>query len=919
MIDGVAAPEHGGAHWNPRVHPEFEVISELELDVARSQELRRLGFAAAHVVPDDGIFRGVSALVCLSDGPRNRRLVRDRVAQHVAFQRGQGRDAYPNSLMGVIALVRQTLIDAAWQRDARVAYDKAPGDLERPEHNAALTALEPAIGRRQPVCFAVRSDLDALRALRLAKEFDLDVWLRGSGYEYRRLDDLAGTRLIVPVTFPDAPQVQSLEDAARVSLRALHAWDRAPTNPARLAKAGIPFSLTSAAPKDRSKFFARMRRAIERGLPVDAALRALTLASAELFGVADRLGSIATGKIANLVLTDGDLFAKGTHIVETWVDGKPYEVDGRPPVDPRGAWQATLENGAPFVLTIAGELSTLRASLHRVAPEQPKGERPKGEKPAPKTSKPVEARAVKLDVRRLGVVLPGSFVGHQGSVRLSAAIDGDTMHGSGEWPDGVRFGWSATRAKRPEPKARPTLVVGALSKDAIERPEGAFGRTSPPKEPATVVVRDATIWTSAEAGKIDHGTLLVQNGRITAVGDKVTVPEGALVIDAKGKHVTAGLIDAHSHTAISGGVNEGTQAVTAEVRIQDVINPDDMNLYRQLAGGLTSANLLHGSANPIGGQMQVIKLRWGADLGGLVFDGAAPGIKFALGENVKQSNWGDGFNTRYPQSRMGVEQILRDRFQAAREYVQDWQSWNEGKTQGRLPPRRDLELEALAEILAGKRMVHCHSYRQDEILMLMRVAEDFGFRIGTLQHILEGYKVAEVIKKHGAMASTFSDWWAYKYEVIDAIPYNGALMHKLGIVTSFNSDSAELARRMNLEAAKAVKYGGVSESEALRFVTLNPAKQLHVDKRVGSLEVGKDADFVIWSGHPLSTYTVCEQTWIDGRKYFDRADDAQERQAVVAERARLIQKILAERRKRAAAKRKSAGEKVGQQHGEGGR
>jgi imidazolonepropionase-like amidohydrolase len=376
------------------------------------------------------------------------------------------------------------------------------------------------------------------------------------------------------------------------------------------------------------------------------------------------------------------------------------------------------------------------------------------------------------------------------------------------------------------------------------------------------------------------------------VGAGLDAPPGAEVIDARGKHITPGLIDHHSHTAIRGAVNEGTHNVTAEVRIGDVINSEDLNIYRELAGGLTVANLLHGSANAIGGQKALIKLRWGEPPGGLLFEGATPGIKFALGENPKQSNWGDRYTTRFPQTRMGVEQSIREAFLAARNYMDEWAEWKTMPRRQRrreIPPRRDLQLETLAEILRGERLIHCHAYRQDEILMLLRVAEDFGFRIGSFEHVLEGYKVADEVAAHGAGASMFSDWWAYKFEVYDAIPYNGALMWDRGAIVAFNSDSSELARRLNLEAAKAVKYGGVPEEEALKLVTLNPAILLGVGDRVGSLEVGKDADLVIWSGHPLSTHSRAEQTWVDGRKYFDREEDRARRAALAEERSLLIE------------------------------
>ncbi|MBW3599759.1 MAG: amidohydrolase, partial [Planctomycetes bacterium] len=330
--------------------------------------------------------------------------------------------------------------------------------------------------------------------------------------------------------------------------------------------------------------------------------------------------------------------------------------------------------------------------------------------------------------------------------------------------------------------------------------------------------------------------------------------------------------------------------ITAEVRIGDFIDATDISIYRQLAGGVTAANILHGSANPIGGQNQVIKLRWGALPEEMKFARAPQGIKFALGENVKQSNWGDEYTTRYPQTRMGVEQILRDAFLAAKQYRREHEQWR--RDHKGLPPRVDLELEALAEIVEGKRWIHCHSYRQDEILALLRTLEEFDIRIGTLQHILEGYKVADAMAKHGAMGSAFSDWWAYKFEVYDAIPFAGALMHRAGVVVSFNSDDRELARHLNQEAAKAVKYGNVPPEEALKFVTINPAKQLRIEQHVGSLAPGKDADLVIWSGPPLSNFTRCEQTWIDGRKYFDREDDLQQREESRRRKEQLIQKVL---------------------------
>ncbi|MFM8468373.1 MAG: amidohydrolase family protein, partial [Limisphaerales bacterium] len=440
-------------------------------------------------------------------------------------------------------------------------------------------------------------------------------------------------------------------------------------------------------------------------------------------------------------------------------------------------------------------------------------------------------------------------------------------------------------AKKADADKKKTELTPLQKQRVAQPPNSSRGPLASPK---SLLIRNATIWTCGPQGTLTNASLLISSGKIQQVGHfKVELSADTLVIDAAGRHLTPGLIDCHSHTAILGGVNEGTLPSTAMVRIADVVNSETENLYQQLAGGLTMANLLHGSANPIGGQNSVIKLRFGAGPDALKFTNAPAGIKFALGENVKQSNWGDRNTTRFPQTRMGVPTFYVNRFTAARQYLD---AWAEYRTKGGVPPRTNLELEAVGEILNGTRLIHCHSYRGDEIIAFLRVCESFNVRVATLQHVLEGYKVADEIAKHGAGGSCFTDWWAYKFEVWDAIPYAGSLMHARGVNVSFNSDSSELARRMYLEAAKAVKYGGTSETEALKFVTLNPAKQLGVDKWVGSLELGKDADFAIWSQSPLAYSTVCEQTWIEGRKYFDREAAAKRAESLAKERADLIAK-----------------------------
>jgi imidazolonepropionase-like amidohydrolase len=416
----------------------------------------------------------------------------------------------------------------------------------------------------------------------------------------------------------------------------------------------------------------------------------------------------------------------------------------------------------------------------------------------------------------------------------------------------------------------------------------------------TILIRNATVLTVTK-GTVPNGSVLVEDGKIAAIGKNVTAPAGATVVDATGKYLMPGIIDCHSHTAIEGGVNEGTVSDSSMVNIKDVIDPTDINIYRGLAGGLTVSNVLHGSANAIGGQTVVIKLRWGKTANEMLFEGATPGIKFALGENPKRQGYptqnffsqGPATERRYPGTRMGVEEVIRESFTEAKNYQASWKQYNEAVARGEhpIPPRKDLRLEPLVEVLEGKRYVHAHCYRSDEILMLMRVADEMGFKIRTFQHVLEGYKVAKEIAEHGAGASTFSDWWAYKIEAYDATPYNAAIMARKGVVVSLNSDSDELQRHLNLEAAKVMRYGGLSETEALAMVTINPAKQLGIDNQVGSIEVGKSADMVLLNRDPLDNFSQVEKVWIDGHQYFDREADLERRPKLEQQKKALEDKV----------------------------
>lgn len=912
------------AYWNKLIRPERVVSRELKGADADYGALRKQGIVAQLLAPAGNIIKGTSAIVQTLDGDANESILRSRFAQHLRLTigRGGGRTQYPNSPMGAVALSRQAMYDAQWYRDAWKAAH-ADSNLPRPEYNAALAELEAAIDGQQPVIIDASNELFALRANRFAREFGLRLILRGSGDEYRRLDAIReiGRTVLLPVNFPKAPNVATVESAIDASLEELMEWDIAPENPGRMQAAGIKFALCSFGLEKRGDFLKAVRKAVDRGLEPEAALAALTTVPARLFEIENDLGTIEHGKLASFLITDGDLFAKKTKIVETWVNGERHEFATQKNRKLAGEWELKFSatKGKPEKLLLAvGKGDRLSA---KIRPEQTTVDYKK---------------AVKLSRFGLkGVRASGTFAsddfGCDGVAQftfVASADDATPSAGHIVWPDGVRSTLMATRtatadeaadedaATKKDEKSADSEDSDAGDSDedepdedaadddkqdkapaepqpasfAVNYPLGAFG-VEQPVEASTVVFRNATVWTCADAGILKKTSVLVRDGKIAAIGKDFEIPDGAVEIDLKGKHITPGIIDCHSHMASDGGINESAQAITAEVRIGDFIDCDDITIYRHLAGGVTSANILHGSANPIGGQNQVIKLRWGMMGEDMKFAEAPAGIKFALGENVKQSNWGNEYRTRYPQTRMGVEQIMRDEFETAKEYVRKWDAWK--KTGRGLPPRRDLELDTIAEILAGERWIHCHSYRQDEILTLIRVLDDYDITIGTFQHILEGYKVANEMAAHGAMGSAFSDWWAYKFEVYDAIPYDGALMHNAGVVVSFNSDDRELARHLNQEAAKAVKYGGLSPQEALKFVTLNPAKQLRIDQYVGSIEVGKHADLVVWNKQPLSNFARCEQTWVDGRLYFDRKTDAKQRTKTHKMRTALIQKVLA--------------------------
>jgi len=871
--------EPPGSHWNKKVTPQKRAAEVIESSEKTLKELRQAGFTAVVSHPQTGIFRGSGALVLLGDGEPGSWILDAQTAQSVNLGDRSRRD-YPGSLMGAMALFRQTMMDAAWYQRAWSVYKNNPKGQVQPETNHALAALSEVANGQQAVVFQSQDEWDILAASRLASEFKLNYWVVDAGNAYRRAQAIrdAGARLIISVDFPEAPEVSEPESEQEISLQEMKHWYFAPTNAQHLAKAGVPFVLSSSGVEKAGDILKNLRQIAERGMPEQAILTALTTTPAAWLKQGDMLGNLAPGAYANFIVTSGPIFEKDSDILETWVRGQRHSHKDLPDHDLRGTYELSMEGSdTKHALELSGK------------PEKLSGKLGEGEN---------EAKLAKIDQDGIDLhfTLPGKAMGESGTLRAKAMLVGKDLLGHFYLANGRKAAFKAAYQGPADKKSDKGKDKDEKKSDLdlpMAYPDGIYGRETAPEQPKTLLIRNATIWTAGPDNTIEGADMLVEGGKIKAVGKGLKAGRKATVIDATGKHVTPGLIDAHSHTAIRGGVNEGTHSITAEVRIEDVLDPDDINIYRQLAGGLTMGNQLHGSANAIGGQNAVSKWRWGATAEEMLFDGAMPGIKFALGENVKQSNWGEDFTTRYPQTRMGVEQFFRDAFMAAKAYRAEWEAYEAAANKANLiPPRKVLTHETLLEILDGKRQIHCHSYRQDEILALIRVAEDIGFKVDTFTHILEGYKVAEAMASHGAMGSTFSDWWAYKMEVADAIPYNGALMHDNGVIVSFKSDSNELARRLNTEAAKAIKYGGVSPEEAIRFVTLNPAKQLRIEDRVGSLEAGKDADFVIWSEQPLSSYARCEQTWIDGRKYFDIQQDQKAREEANRQRNLLVQRIL---------------------------
>ncbi len=767
---GPAGPIDESKHsWGPEdrpgTHSGLSAGEELNGGDERIARWRSAGFTTVVTTRDEGLVTGQAAVLDLGGFVRPREMVvATPVAMHLKLE-DRSYTGFPNSLFGSFAYLKQLYLDAQYYDRVWDAYKAAPRGKPRPEWDAALEPIRHQLQVGYPVLFPAADRKEILRAITTSREMGTRPIVYGAQGAYGAADILAGVPVVVDLNWPEAPKDDDPE--AEPTLATLRFWDRAPTTPAELQKAGVPFAFSSGGLGDPTDIWANARKAVAMGLPKDAALRALTLSAAEIFGVADRLGSIEVGKLGNLVVATGDILEEGTRVETVLVDGERFDVP---------APQAPREASAP----------------------------------------------------------------------------------------------AAGRGRRIQ--SAPATAPITMAKD-----KGPF------RDDPVTLIRNATVMT-ASRGTIAHGDVLLRDGKIAEVDTGLQAPPGARVVDGTGKWVTPGIIDAHSHIATD-AVNEGSVNVSSMVTIRDVINPGDPAVFYALAGGVTIANIYHGSANPIGGGNAVLKLRWGSDGHDMLMSGVQEDVKFALGENVKRDRNPD----RYPASRMGVQDVLRQAFLEAGAYRKVWDAWEAGGRQG-VEPRRDLKLERLAGILRGERWIHAHAYRADEMLQIMRVAEEFGITVRSFEHGLEAYKIADEVAAHGAGVSTFSDWWAYKMEVYDAIPYNAALSEERGILVSINSDSEEEMRHLNQEAAKTMKWGGMTEENALRLVTLNPAKQLGIDGRTGSLDPGKDADVVVWDGPPLSMFAKPLQTYVDGKLYFDRELDMERQKAIAAEKAALLER-----------------------------
>ncbi len=759
------------------IRPETRVIELYDPGDNGVEDYLRAGFGSLLAVPSSGIFAGYAALIDITDVPLRRAVVRDDVAQLASFETGEPGD-YPSTLLGVIAVFRQFAYDAQWYRQLTRYAERHPRSPERLPTDEALQAMVPVVTGRAPVVFEANTEVEILRALALAREFNFRIWICGGREAYKLADALADARVpvIARLDFDDEPRFgppqhekgsttsqpadtdsepKRVYDPIKVQRDKHLKWEQQVENLRTLDNAGVTVAVSSLGLDHPDKLIEKLRLAMKHGLAANRALAALTVNPARMFNVDNDLGAIREGSLANIVLTTAPFDDENARVRWMFVEGKRFEYKAKPADDDK-------------------------------------------------------AKDKKTD----------------------------------EATEEVQFAGGADWAAEVEADRKPRTHTGG-----------------------NVFLDNATVITVA-GDDIGNGDVFIRDGKIAAVGRNLTPPDGVARIDCSGLFVMPGIIDCHTHIAID-DANEWPLAISSEARVGDVIDHRQLAIYRALAGGVTTIHTMHGSANPIGGENVILKLRYGRRPDDLRFAGAPRSLKFALGENVTQSHGSAG--SRFPNTRMGVESVMRQALTAANEYRGEQQRRAAQVAAGHDEPplRRDLRMETLAGVLTGDVYVHCHGYRASEFLRVMKMAEDFGFRIAALHHVLEGYRIAPEIVRHGCGASCFASMWAYKIEAFGGIPYNAAAMTRQGVSVSVNSDSADLIRYLNVEAAKTVRWGGLSDNEALRLVTLNPAEQLGIGDRVGSIEVGKDGDIAIFNGHPLDSFSKCVMTLIDGEVYFE--------------------------------------------------
>ena len=858
---GQYDPTREGFYWNDHIRPEQNAVDHFKFDAKSASALRKAGYGVVNTHLQDGIMRGTGALIALTgEGGDAERILDDQSASYLSLSKSlKSSQSYPSSIMGTFALIRQVNHDADWYAKGGITVK-----------DRSLEAFN--TNKDQIQIIMAGSKANALRVDKVGDEFGTQYIIVGGGDEYERIEEIKATNAtyILPLNFPKAYDVEDPFAASVLELSAMREWNQKPSNPKTLAENGVKFTFTSDGLKSPSMLKANVMMAIKYGLDKTTALEALTTVPAEIIGQSGKVGSLKNGAYANFLITSGDIFTKSTTLYENWVKGDKNVINDMNIKAISGDYSFAAD-GKNYDITISGTSSKPKASIIS-----------DGKKLGSK---------ITYKENWVNLTFTGADEKQQEFMRFTARVD-DSSNLNGKLIDTNGNTTNVSLKRRPleaEPKSGGKNTKNGTGKSDVKMipvtyPNGAYGASELPKQ-ETVLFKNATVWTNESDGVLANTDVLIKNGKISKIGSNLSA-SGAKVVDATGKHLTTGIIDEHSHIAAA-SINEGGQNSSAEVTIEDVIDPDDVDIYRNLAGGVTSIQILHGSANPIGGRSAIIKLKWGESAENLINKNAPKFIKFALGENVKQSRSQNG--TRFPRTRMGVEQLFVDNFTRAQAY--------EAKKNSGQPYRYDVEMETLVEILNGERFISCHSYVQSEINMMMKVAERFNFKMNTFTHILEGYKVADIMKEHGVGASTFSDWWAYKFEVNDAIPYNASIMHNMGITTAINSDDGEMSRRLNQEAGKIVKYGGVSEEDAWKMVTLNPAKLLHIDDRVGSIKVGKDADMVLWSDHPLSVYAIAEKTMIEGATYFDIEKDKQMRTQIQQERNELMTMMLQDKNK----------------------